>query len=318
MCRRPATFAAERLDGGRGIDIGDRHDRGNAHLIEVVPAHLELLGIGHVRHRASGREIRQDHLLTIAAQDIGALGHEMDAAKYDELGLRVPTDLLSELVRVAGVVGELDDLIPLIVMAEDDQPAAERNSGGRDARIHVRIGQTDVALGQRLRPTGAFSYAVRTGSSIKVPVRFVKLFQARVTKKPSPVNWTKLGVLIITPPPTGIPPTVYDAARATVLVERVPSTGSRPRPDKPAISRVSSLGRTRPAIGKSSPLARSVEIVHTEPQRRLRHVMRSQSRTPSHGDIVEHQARQRVTRRGRRSAPAASASDCCRGETRAG
>ena len=84
----------------------------------------------------------------------------MDAAKNDELGLLMSVDLLSELVRVAGVVGELDDLITLIVMAEDNQPAAERGSGGRDARVHLRIGQTDVALGQRL-PLGQVLLLVR-------------------------------------------------------------------------------------------------------------------------------------------------------------
>ncbi len=59
-------------------------------------------------------------------------------------------DLLRELVRIAGVVGELDDLVALIVMAEDDEPAAERGSGGGDARVHLLVGQTEVALGQRL------------------------------------------------------------------------------------------------------------------------------------------------------------------------
>ena len=60
------------------------------------------------------------------AQHVGALGHEVDAAEDDELGVRVLADLPRELERVAGVVGELDHLVALVVMAEDDEAAAER------------------------------------------------------------------------------------------------------------------------------------------------------------------------------------------------
>ncbi len=59
------------------------------------------------------------------AQDVGALRHEVHAAKYDELGLGMPRDLLRELVRIARVIGELDDLVALVVMTEDHEPASE-------------------------------------------------------------------------------------------------------------------------------------------------------------------------------------------------
>ena len=55
-----------------------------------------------------------------------------------------------ELVGVAGVVGELDHLVALVVMPEDDQPAAERALRGGDAAVHLLVGQADVPLGQRL------------------------------------------------------------------------------------------------------------------------------------------------------------------------
>ena len=57
------------------------------HLLEIAPAHLELIGIGHVGHRAAGGEVRQDHLLMRRAQHVGALGHEVHAAEHDELGV---------------------------------------------------------------------------------------------------------------------------------------------------------------------------------------------------------------------------------------
>ena len=55
-----------------------------------------------------------------------------------------------ELERVAGVVGELDHLVALVVVAEDDEAAAERRPGGGDARVHLLVGQTEIALRQRL------------------------------------------------------------------------------------------------------------------------------------------------------------------------
>ena len=84
------------------------------------------------------------------AQHVGALRHEVHAAEDDELGVGMRADLPRELVRVAGVVGELDHFVALVVMPEDDEPAAERRLGGGDARVHLLVGQAEVALGQRL------------------------------------------------------------------------------------------------------------------------------------------------------------------------
>ena len=55
-----------------------------------------------------------------------------------------------ELQRIADVVGELDDLVALIVMAEDDEPLAERRLGRGNPRVHLVVRQTEVALRERL------------------------------------------------------------------------------------------------------------------------------------------------------------------------
>ena len=55
-----------------------------------------------------------------------------------------------ELPRVADVVGELDDLVALVVMAEDHEPPAERPARGGDAAIHLLDGEAEVAVRQRL------------------------------------------------------------------------------------------------------------------------------------------------------------------------
>ena len=121
-----------------------------AHLLEIAPAHLELIGLGHVGHRAAGGEVRQDHLLMRRAQHVGAFRHEVHAAEDDELGVGMLRYLARELERIAGVVGELDHLVALIVMAEDDEPPAERRFRRRDAAVHLLVGEAEVALGQRL------------------------------------------------------------------------------------------------------------------------------------------------------------------------
>ena len=86
----------------------------------------------------------------LGAQHVGALRHEVHAAEDDELGVGMLADLARELVGIAGVVGELDHFVALIVMAEDDEPAAERRLRGGDAAVHLLVGQAEVALGQRL------------------------------------------------------------------------------------------------------------------------------------------------------------------------
>ena len=62
-------------------------------------------------------------------QDVGALGHEVHAAEDDVRRLGPVGRLLRQLERVAGDVGELDDLVALVVVAEDEDLVAERRLG---------------------------------------------------------------------------------------------------------------------------------------------------------------------------------------------
>ena len=176
------VFTDERLDGRRGVDVRDWNNRGPAkaghyaylplprylpvpavptsqHLPQFVPARLELLGFGHVGHRATGREVGQHHLLVRCAQHVGALGHEVHAAEHDELGVGMGRHPLRQLVRIADVVGEANDLVALIVMTEDHQPRSERGFGRGDAAIHLLVAKADVPLRQRL-PLGQVALLV--------------------------------------------------------------------------------------------------------------------------------------------------------------
>ena len=73
----------------------------------------------------------------VGAQHVGALGHEVHAAEDDELGVGMPADFAGELVGVADVVGELDHLVALVVVAEDHQPAAEPQPWRRAMRRSI-------------------------------------------------------------------------------------------------------------------------------------------------------------------------------------
>jgi hypothetical protein len=57
---RAAVPAGERLDGGAGVHVGDRHGAvRDAGLGQHVPALLDLVEGRHVGHRAAGGEVRQ-------------------------------------------------------------------------------------------------------------------------------------------------------------------------------------------------------------------------------------------------------------------
>ena len=55
-----------------------------------------------------------------------------------------------ELERIAGEVGELDDLVALIVVPEDDEAIAERRLRGGNPRVHLVVRQAEIVLGERL------------------------------------------------------------------------------------------------------------------------------------------------------------------------
>src|SRR5215469_7091681 len=133
-------LAGEGLDGGSGVHVGDWNDLGGGdNASELPPAGFHLPNVGHVRHRTTGAAIRKNHNLPIAAEDIGAFGHEVNAAKYDVLALGFGGPL-RKLEGIAAEVGELHNLVTLVVVAEDHGILAEFGLGRRDAIVERRIG----------------------------------------------------------------------------------------------------------------------------------------------------------------------------------
>ena len=153
-----AVLAAEGLDVGRGVHVRHRHRHvGHAGVGQHVPGVLDLGEAGHVRHRAAGGQVGQDDLLMVGGQDVGRLGHEVHAAEDDELRLGPRRRLAGQLERVAGHVGELDDLVALVVVTQHEEPVAERRLGPTGPLDQSRIrgrrqfaGALDAALAERV------------------------------------------------------------------------------------------------------------------------------------------------------------------------
>ena len=107
----------------------------------LVPRLLDLVDVGHVGHGAAGVEVGEDDPLVVAGEHVGRLGHEVHAAEDDVGGGLVVGGEAGELERVARGVGPADHLVALVVVAEDEQPLAERRLGrsrcGRRARPAV-------------------------------------------------------------------------------------------------------------------------------------------------------------------------------------
>ncbi len=155
-----AVAAAEPLERGRGVHVRDRDHRdpavgvrlGAVELGELLPALLDRVDVGHVGHRAARREVGQDDALAGPREDVRGLGHEVHAAEHDRLGIRHRLRRVGELERVAEEVGVLDDLVPLIEVAEDHHPVAECRLRGADARVQLLVRGSLVLVRQHPLP----------------------------------------------------------------------------------------------------------------------------------------------------------------------
>lgn len=98
-------------------------------------------------------------------QDVGRLRHEVDAAEHDVGRLGTRRRLPGQLERVAGDVGEPDDLVPLVVVAEHEHPVAERRLGGAGPLDQGRVGGGGSSPGQSTPRSLAGSAPLPSSSS---------------------------------------------------------------------------------------------------------------------------------------------------------
>ena len=143
---RTAMLAGEGFNRGGGIHVGDGNDLicvQNA--CEFAPAGFDLPDVGHIRHGAAGAEIGENDDLLVAAENIRALGHEVNAAKNDVLAFGFG-GLLGELERIATKIGELHNFVALVMVAENYYVSAKSGLGCGDAVVERGIGHQEVGI----------------------------------------------------------------------------------------------------------------------------------------------------------------------------
>jgi hypothetical protein len=113
-------------------------------------------GRDHVGHRAAGSQVRQDDVLVRRTKNVRAFRHEVHTAEHDVVGLGPRGDLARQLERVTRVVGELDDLVALVMVAENHQPAAELPARLGNTDLHFGVGKAEVLLRQSLAFSDVF------------------------------------------------------------------------------------------------------------------------------------------------------------------
>ena len=113
---RRADHVRERLHLGRAVDVAD--DRVARVALQPVLERGRGAAIGE---RAACLEVRDDHDL-VRVQDLRGLGHEVNAAERDHIGLG-PGGGLRELERITDEIGEVLDLGLLVVVRQDHRVA---------------------------------------------------------------------------------------------------------------------------------------------------------------------------------------------------
>ena len=138
-CARVAGGAAvvrERLHLGGRVHVADDDGAG----VLGLPG-SQLVGVDRRRQRAAGIEVGDQHRPR-RRQDRGRLGHEVDAAEGDHVGLGTGGGL-RQPERVAHQVGDVLHLGQLVVVGEDDGVALGRE------RAHLVVQARDLVRGQR-------------------------------------------------------------------------------------------------------------------------------------------------------------------------
>lgn len=152
----PAASADKGLDGGGGVDVGDGDDARVSALategfVDEFPGVFGVVVLGHVGHGAPGGEVGEDDAHIVGGEHVGGFGHEVDAAEDDVSDGSFGGDAcgdLAEFEAVAGVVGVADDVINLVVVAEDDEGVAECVSAEGDAFGELIGAEVEVSGGE--------------------------------------------------------------------------------------------------------------------------------------------------------------------------
>src|SRR6266446_5916503 len=112
---------------------------------QLAPAGFHLADVGHIGHGATGVQVGKNNHLVLTAKNVGALGHKVYAAEDNiaAFGLR---SLEGELEGVTTEIGELDDFVALVVMAQNHDILAQAGFCGSDALVKGVVRDEEVGI----------------------------------------------------------------------------------------------------------------------------------------------------------------------------
>ena len=177
-----AVLATERLQRSGGVHVGHWNDvvRAIEEFAQLAPRGGDIRRGGHVGHGAARLHVRQHHRLVVGGEDVGGLRHEVHAAEDDVRRFRPVGRVLRQRERVASVVRELDDVLALIVMAEDHDLVAEGGPRAADAPrqllgIHRPVALRNLRLPRSERHLLRERYRVDAGVGFALQLRNQRL-----------------------------------------------------------------------------------------------------------------------------------------------
>ena len=135
-------LAAKRFEVSGRVDVGHRRNLlvRIQHRLQFGPGAAHVAQVRHIGHGTPSGEIRQDHDLVVAGQNVGNLGHEVNTAEHDVLRIRFGGHG-RQLERVATDVGMRKHFVALVVMPEDHQAIPQSGFGRTDAGVALLVAQ---------------------------------------------------------------------------------------------------------------------------------------------------------------------------------
>src|SRR6266446_3497051 len=161
---RAAMLTGKGFDGGGRVHVGNGDDLARVEeRSEFAPAGFDLTDIRHIGHGATGIQVGKNNHLVLAAKNVGALGHEVHTAE-DDVATFSLRSLEGKLEGVATEIGELDDFVALVVMAQNHDILAQAGFGGSDTVVERVVRHKKVRI--EVAPYASFDFRRADGSRL--------------------------------------------------------------------------------------------------------------------------------------------------------
>src|SRR6267378_3836137 len=143
---RAAILASKGFDGRGRVHVGDGDDLPRIdERRESTPASFHLADVGHIGHGAAGIDVGKNNGLVLAAENVRAFGHEVHAAENDIAAFGLG-GLEGELEGVTAKIGELEDFVAMVMMAQNHDIAVKAGLRGCDAIVQGIVRHEEVRI----------------------------------------------------------------------------------------------------------------------------------------------------------------------------